>query len=180
MREITAMKPEYLQASLDLVEQVFTEHENAGEGKLVRRLVEEIRAKEYYLPQLELLMLEDSEPVGYAMFSRFHIGGRHDERLLLLSPVAVRTDCQRQGISRELIEHGFVKARELGFTAVLVEGNPANYRARGFVTSADHDIVAAPSVHLPHPDCLMVKELIPGGLCGITGEVEYSVYEALC
>ena len=65
MRTITPMKPEYLLPSLELVEQVFTEHENAEEGALVRRLVEEIRSKEYYLPELELLMLEDGELVGY-------------------------------------------------------------------------------------------------------------------
>ena len=40
------MKPEYLLPSLELVEQVFTEHENAEEGALGRRLVEETRSKE--------------------------------------------------------------------------------------------------------------------------------------
>ena len=179
MREITSMKPEYLQRSLELVEQVFTEHENAEEGKLVRRLVEEIRSKKYYLPELELLMLEDGEPIGYVMFSRFHIEGHYDDRLVLLSPAAVRTDRQRQGVSRELIGYGLRKAVQMGFTAALVEGNPANYRARGFVTSAPFGIVAAESVHLPHPDCMMVNELVPGGLDGITGEVDYSMYETL-
>ncbi len=179
MRTITAMKPEYLESSLDLVEQVFTEHENAQEGRLVRSLVEEIRRKEYYLPELELLMLEDGEPVGYVMFSRFHIEGKFTDRLLILTPAAVQTDLQRQHISRDLIEYGFRKAREMGFSAVLVEGDPRNYRARGFETSANHGIVAGPKVHLPHVDCLMAAELIPGGLEGIRGEVDYSCYDAL-
>ena len=38
MRTITAMKPEYLSSSLDLVEQVFTDHENADEARVVRNL----------------------------------------------------------------------------------------------------------------------------------------------
>ena len=179
MRTITSMKPEYLLPSLDLVEQVFTEHADAAEGKLVRALVEEIRAKEYYLPELELLMLQDGEIIGYVMFSRFHIEGRYEDRLVLLSPACVRTDLQRQGVSRELIEYGFRKAAEMGFTAAMVEGNPANYRSRGFTTSKLHGIVAGPKIHLPHEDCLMVAELIPGGLAGIQGEVDYSFYEAL-
>lgn len=179
MRSIVAMKPEYLVSSAELVEKVFTEHENAREGKLVRNLVEEIRSKEYYLPELELLMLQDGEPVGYVMFSRFHLGGKYDDRLLILTPAAVRTDLQRQHICRDLIEYGFERAREMGYTAVIVEGNPANYRARGFVTSALHGILPSENVHLPHPDCLMVKELVPGGLQGVTGEVDYSMYEAL-
>ena len=39
-----------------------------------------------------------------------------------------------------------------------------NYRSRGFVTSADFGITAHESVGLPAPECLMVKELVPGGL----------------
>ena len=179
MRTITAMKPEYLLPSLELVEQVFTEHENADEGRLVRALVEEIRSKEYYLPELELLMIEDGEVIGYVMFSRFHIEGKYEDRLVLLSPAAVKTSCQRQGISRELIEYGLKKAAEMGFTAAMVEGNPANYRARGFQTSANFGIVAGPNIHLPHVDCLMVAELIPGGLEGMQGEVDYSIYNTL-
>ena len=179
MRTITSMQPEYLLPSLELVEQVFTEHVNADEGKLVRRLVEEIRSKKYYLPELELLMLEDGEVVGYVMFSRFHLGGKYDDRLVILTPAAVKTSLQRQGISRELITYGLRKAAEMGFTAALVEGNPANYRARGFQTSANHGIVAGPNIHLPHVDCLMVTELVPGGLEGITGEVDYGMYETL-
>lgn len=179
MRTITAMKPEYLLPSLELVEEVFTEHENADEGKLVRRLVEEIRSKEYYLPELELLMLEDGEIIGYVMFSRFHIEGKYDDRLVLLSPAAVKTSCQRQGISRELINYGLKKAAEMGYTAAMVEGNPANYRARGFKTSADFGIVAGPNIHLPHVSCLMVAELVPGGLEGMQGKVSYAMYETL-
>ena len=179
MRTITAMKPEYLIPALELVEEVFTEHESAQEGKLVRRLVEEIRSKEFYLPGLELLMLEDGEVVGYVMFSRFHIEGRYSDRLVILTPAAVKTRLQRQGISRELIEYGLRKAAGMGFTAALVEGNPANYRARGFRTSKPYGIVAAESVSLPHEDCMMVTELVPGGLEGMQGEVDYGMYEAL-
>ena len=179
MRTITSMTPEYLLPSLELVEQVFTEYDSPEEGRTVRALVEEIRSKEYYLPELELLMIEDGEVVGYVMFSRFHIEGKFTDRLVLLSPAAVRTDLQRQGISRALIEHGLRKAAEMSFTAAMVEGNPANYRARGFVTSKTRGIVAGPNIHLPHEDCLMVAELVPGGLTGITGTVDYGFYDTL-
>lgn len=179
MRTITSMKPEYLESSLALVERVFSEFDSPEEGSTVRALVEEIRRKEYYLPELELLMLEDGEPVGYVMFSRFHIEGRYTDRLVLLSPAAVKTELQRQHICRDLIEHGFKKAREMGFTAAMVEGNPANYRSRGFETSKKHGIVAGPKLHLPHEDCLMVAELVPGDLEDIHGEVDYAFYDVL-
>ena len=179
-RIIKSMEDKYLLPSLALVEQVFTEHENAQEGRLVRSLVEEIRALPTYLPELELLMVDETDaPIGYVMFSRFHLEGRYRDELLLLSPCAVRTDRQRQHISKELIEHGFRQAAALGYKAVIVEGNPRNYQARGFVTAADHGILPGETVHLPHISCLMVKELAPGALENIHGRVEYSDYKCL-
>ena len=179
-RTIKSMEEKYLDPSLELVETVFTEHSDAEEGKLVRSLVEEIRSKRWYLPELELIMVDEAdEVIGYVNFARFHLDGKYEEELLLLSPVAVKTELQRQHISKELIEYGFEKAKTLGYKAVIVEGNPANYRSRGFVTSADYGITAHESVSLPAPECLMVKALIPGGLTGIHGEVCYAEYECL-
>lgn len=180
MRIIKSMEEKYRIPSLELVEAVFTDHENAEEGKLVRTLVEEIRSKRFYVPELELLMVDENDaPVGYCMFSRFHLEGRFENELLLLSPVAVKTDLQRQHISKELIEYGFAKAAEMGYRAVIVEGGPHNYRSRGFVTSADYGITAHESVGLPAPECLMVRALVPGGLDGIHGKVCYDDYECL-
>ena len=179
-RIIKSMEEKYLIPSLNLVESVFTAHENAEEGKLVRSLVEEIRSKRFYLPELELIMVdENDEVIGYVNFARFHLDGRYENELLLLSPVAVKTELQRRHISRELIEYGFERAKELGYQAVIVEGNPMNYRSRGFVTSAAFGITAHESVGLPAPECLMVKELVPGGLKGIQGQVCYADYECL-
>ena len=180
MRTIKTIEEKYLNPTLDLVEQVFTVHSDAEEGALVRALVEEIRSKRFYLPELELVMVDENDsPIGYCNFSRFHLYGKYEDELLLLSPVAVKTELQRQHISKALIEYGFEKAAALGYKAVIVEGNPRNYRSRGFLTSADFGITAHESVGLPAPECLMVKALVPGGLEGIQGQVCYSDYECL-
>ena len=179
-RIIKSMEEKYLVPALRLVEAVFTAYESPEEGKLVRSLVEEIRRKQFYLPALELIMVDETDAViGFAMFSRFHLNGKYQNELLLLSPVAVKTELRRQHISKELIEYGFTKAKEMGYKAVIVEGNPMNYRSRGFLTSADYGITAHASVGLPSPECLMVKELVPGSLTGIYGVVSYADYECL-
>lgn len=179
-RIIKTMAPEYLLPSLDLAEEVFAQWDSPEEGKLVRRLIEEIRAKKYYLPELDLVMANSrDEIIGYAMFSRFPIEGRYENQLLLLSPVAVKTDLQRQHISKDLLEYGFESAKKMGFRAVLVEGNPLNYRTRGFMPSYRFGITPGPNIKLPNPDCLMVKELAPGALKDIHGIVDYSFYQAL-
>ena len=179
-RTIKTMEEKYRISSLDLVEAVFTAHENAKEGNLVRRLVEEIRSKRFYLPELELIMVDENDsPIGYCMFSRFHLEGRYENELLILTPVAVKTELQRQHISKELIEYGFGKAAAMGYKAVIVEGNPRNYRSRGFNTSADYGIIAHESVGLPATECLMARELVPGGLENIHGVLNYFDYQTL-
>ena len=77
MRVIKSMEELYLQPALELVERVFTEHSNEEEGKLVRSLVEEIRSKRFYIPELELIMVDETdEVIGYVMLSRFHLDGK--------------------------------------------------------------------------------------------------------
>lgn len=179
-RIIKCATPQYLNESLDLVERVFTDSEGEESGKLVRSLVEEIRSKRFYVPELELVMVNEEDCViGYAMFSRFHLEGKYENQLLLLSPVAVKTELQRQHISKELIEEGFVRATEMGYEAVIVEGNPQNYHARGFQTSYNYGIVAGSQIGIPSVECLMVKELVKGSLEKIKGVVDYSDYQCL-
>lgn len=179
-RIIKSMESKYLISSLDLVEDVFAKWDSHEEGKVVRSLIEEIRSEKYYLPQLELLMVnEDDEVIGYAMFSRFHIEGKYENELLLLSPVAVKTELQRQHISKELLEYGFEKAAEMGFKAVIVEGNPQNYTSRGFKPSYKFGIEAGKNIKLPNPDCLMIKELEKGASDTMSGFVDFSFYNAL-
>lgn len=161
-----------LEESLRLVQDVFTESENAHNALEVRRLVEETRAANLYVPELDLIMLEDDAVIGSAVFSRLRLTG-DTHTILLLAPVAVRTDRQRRHVSKELIEYGFGKARAMGYPAVLVEGNPANYRSRGFVTAADFGILSGEGVQLPAPECLMVRELVDGALDGIRGQADY-------
>lgn len=183
-RIIQSIEERHLLPALDLVEAVFTAHENADEGKLVRALAEEIRTKRFYVPELEIVALDKDtdEVIGHCIFSRIHLEGKYEDRLLLLSPVCVKTALQRQHISKDMIEYGFEKARAMGFYAVIVEGDPRNYNARGFVTSTPHGILPGRTVDYPrtHPECLMVKELREGILGTITGTLEYTDYKVLC
>ncbi len=180
MRIIKSIEDKYLLPSLELVEAVFTDYESEEDAIITRSLVEEIRSMRFYVPELVLVMVdENDEVIGYCMFSRFHLEGKYEDQLLILTPVAVKTALQRQHISKELIEYGLEKAKDMGYKAVIVEGNPMNYRSRGFVTSKPYGIVAHESVGLPAPECLMIKELVPGALANIHGIVQYSDYKSL-
>ena len=179
-RIIKKVNIKYADSALDFVEKVFSEYHKSGSGKIERNIVIEIRAKKYYLPELELIMVNESdEIIGYVMFSRFPLSGKYEDEVLILSPVCVKTELQRQHISKDILEYGFAIAKSMGFKAILVEGDPHNYNNRGFQSSYKFGIEAGPNIKLPHSDCLMVKELETGALDSMSGFVDYSFYEAL-
>lgn len=162
-RIIKNMENKYLETSAQFVEDVFTDSEGKEPADIVKQLVLEIRSKRFYLPELELIMVDELDCIlGYAMFSRFHLEGKYENELLLLSLVAVKTELQRQHISKDIIEYGFEKAVQMGFQ-----------------TSADFGIMAGKNMSLPSKECLMVKELVKGALHHINGVVDYSDYEFL-
>lgn len=177
-RIIKSMEAKYLISSLNMIRRTFTNSESAEDAEIVVKITKEIRSMRFYIRDLELIMVdENDEVIGYSMFSKIHLGGKYEDDLLILNPVAVKTELQRQHISKELIEFGFNKAKELGFKAVIVEGNPMNYRNRGFKTSADFGITAGESIGLPAVECLMVKELYENALDDISGVLEYTDYK---
>ncbi len=179
-RIIKSMEEKYLEPSVEMVRRTFTNYKNAEEGDLVAGLIKEIRSMKTYIPELELIMVnKEDEVIGYCMFSRIHLEGKYADELLMLSPMAVKTELQRRHISKDLIEYGFEKARKMGLSAVIVEGDPRNYRNRGFKTSADYGITYGKTVDAPFIECLMVKELREGALEHIRGKLEYTDYKTL-
>lgn len=72
--------------------------------------------------------------------------------------------------------HGFAIAQSSIRVAALRQQNDT---PRGFQPSYRFGIEAGPNIRLPHPDCLMVKELKRGSLDAMHGLVDYSFYEAL-
>ena len=62
---------------------------------------------------------------------------------------------------------------------VSLNGNPQNYRSRGFKTSADYGVFASKNINLPAVECLMIQELVEGALKDVSGYLDYSFYDTL-
>ena len=73
-RIIKSMEDKYLQTSLEMINKTFTDSESVEDAQIVVNLVKEIRLKSFYVPKLELIMVnEKDEVIGYAMFSKIHL-----------------------------------------------------------------------------------------------------------
>lgn len=150
----------------------------AEEGEDVLALMGEIRASENHIPDLDFVAEVTGEIVGYFMLSKFAITGAEQVKNMMLAPVAVRKDLERQGIGQTILEIGLLAAKVKGYASVTVEGNPAFYHKLGFKQSNGFGIEATSGFPLTHPECLMAKELLAGALAGVEGKVIYPYFHA--
>ena len=95
-----------------------------------------IRASSGYVPHLSFVMEEKGEIIAHTMLSRVRVEGP-DVDVLILTPMSVRPDRQRQGVGRALVEAVLAAADELGEPLVLVEGIPSYYPKLGFRSATE-------------------------------------------
>ncbi|WP_433747725.1 GNAT family N-acetyltransferase [Falsibacillus pallidus] len=175
---IRAVKKEEYGFIEDFVYEVFR-HTNFSDGAVEKSLVREIREKQYYIPQLDLVAEENGVIVGHFMLSKLPISNKHADEILVLSPVSVSIHKQRQGVGDFMLREGIRLASEMGYKGVIVEGDYSYYPRFGFKTSTEFGIYASEKNLPPSEENLMAMELCEDGLKNISGEVDYSIYQSL-
>jgi len=109
--------------------------EAAFGDRSVAIFAEEIRATPGYVPELAFVTEEEGEIVAHTMLSWVRLEGP-DVDVLILTPMSVRPDRQRQGLGSALVEAVLAAADERGEPLVLVEGVPAYYPRFGFQSAS--------------------------------------------
>ncbi len=152
-----------------VVERAFrtASHTNHAEQFLVARL----RKSDAFIPELSLVAELDGAIVGHVMFTRLVIRDDQTEHAsLAMAPVSVLPEHQGQGIGSQMIMTGLEKARQMGFTSVIVLGHKDYYPRFGFRPASQWGIRAP----FPVSDAsYMALELQPQGLQGVSGVVVY-------
>ena len=134
-------------------------------------LVERLRRSHAFVPELALVAELDGEVVGYILLTEARIeDARRSFTTLALAPVAVRPDRQGRGIGGRLIDAAHDRARQLGYTSVVLLGH-ADYYPRFGYRRCDGYGIELP-FEAPPENCLAV-ELVSDGLAGVRGTVRY-------
>lgn len=136
------------------------------------KLVEDVRKSKNYEFGFSLVAVKEDVILGHAFFSKafvVHKGRRF--KCLALGPIAVLPEHQRKGIGKALIAEGFERAKEVGFGAVVVLGDPAYYEQFGFKPSTVYKVRCSFN---NNPENFMVKEISRNALRGIIGTVQYA------
>ena len=120
-----------------------------------------------FLPELDLVIELDRQIIGSIMYTRTRLVDEAgmEKPILTFGPVSILPEYQRRGYGKQLIEHSFDVAIQLGHDSIVIFGNPSNYVSRGFKSCKKYNVCLEGGVF---PSAMMVKELKPGALDGRT------------
>ena len=158
----------------DIIYRAFSEQHDTGIGSFMMEQFIEERKKETFIPELSLVaVLEDGVIAGeVALYETDIITEKGKNTQLVLSQTAVLPEYQRQGLMRMLVEEALSKAKQLGYGAVFLGGNPDLYARYGFEPSSNYGIYHKNRL-IWGDEGYMVHVLRPGALDGITGITSY-------
>lgn len=96
-----------------------------------------LRQRHSYDPELSLVAEIEGQVVGHAIFTPCRIMlNQREIQVVLLAPVGVHPDFQKQGIGGELIEAGHDMARKKGYPLSFLIGHSSYYPRFGYQTGA--------------------------------------------
>lgn len=135
-----------------------------------QNFVDRLRGGEGYIPELALVAEEDGKLIGHIMLTRAHVvNGDNRYESLLLAPISVVLEHRGRGVGSALIRKSFELAVGMGFTSVLLVGDPAYYHRFGFRQAAGFGI--KPTASIPE-QYVLACELIPNALRGVSGTAD--------
>ena len=118
-----------------------------------------------FVPELDFIIESDNRIIGNIMYVKSKLvdenGG--EKTVLTFGPLSVLPEYQRKGCGKQLLEHSFIKAADMGFEAIVIFGNPENYISRGFKSCKKYNVALDGGVY---PVPLLVKELKDGAFDG--------------
>ena len=124
-----------------------------------------------FVKELDLVMELDGRLIGQNMFMKTVIEA-DDGRVipvLTMGPIGITPELKRKGYGKKLLDYSLEKATEMGFGAVLFEGNIGFYGHSGFTYARNYSIRYHDLPEGADDSFFLCRELIPGYLDGITG-----------
>lgn len=124
-----------------------------------------------FVKELDFVMEQNGTLIGQNMFMRTVINADDGRTIpvLTMGPICITPELKRKGYGKALLDYCLAKAAELGYGAVLFEGNIGFYGKCGFDYSSKFGIRYHDLPEGADSSFFLCRELRPGYLDGITG-----------
>lgn len=152
---LSSYKSSQYQEVVILFTTVFSNSEGEEEGLLIGKLVSELITTTDAQDLLGLVATAQDKIIGCIFFSRLTF--ENNANAYILSPVAVHTEHQRQGVGQQLIAFGINHLKDINVDLVFTYGDPKYYSKVGF-THVSEESVKAP-LKLTYPEGWLAQPL---------------------
>ena len=124
-----------------------------------------------FVKELDFVMEKDGKLIGQNIFMKTTIEADDGRTIdvLTMGPIGIAPELKRQGYGKAILDYSLEKATDMGFGAVLFEGNIGFYGHSGFDYASKFGIRYHDLPEDADSSFFLCKELIPGYLDGITG-----------
>jgi predicted N-acetyltransferase YhbS len=104
-----------------------------------------LRKSKDFVPELDFVAEKEGQIVGQIVYSRGIIRGKgtEGEQVISFGPLSVLPAFQKQGIGSALITHTIALARDMGYPAICIYGDPRYYSWFGFRCGEKYEIKTA-------------------------------------
>ena len=140
-------------------------------GCLEHYVLHVLRDDPAFIPELDFVMEKEGRVIGQNMFMKTVIEADDGTTvpILTMGPICITPELKRQGYGKKLLDFSLERAAELGFGAVLFEGNIRFYGKSGFDYASKFGIRYHDLPEGADASFFLCRELIPGYLDGVTG-----------
>jgi len=140
-------------------------------GCLEHYVIHVLRDDPAFIRELDFVMEQDGRIIGQNMFMRTVIEADDGNvvPVLTMGPICITPELKRKGYGKKLLDYSLERAAEMGFGAVLFEGNIGFYGKSGFDYASRFGIRYHDLPEDADSSFFLCKELIPGYLRGVTG-----------
>ena len=140
-------------------------------GCVEHYLMHRLREDPSFVPELDYVVEEEGRVVAQIAYARgaYTPDGGEEQPFLLFGPVGVLPECQGKGYGSALIRFTLDRAKELGWPAVVITGNPAYYSRFGFEPAGRYGIHHAMVSREEEFPVFQIKVLDPAWLPPVPG-----------
>lgn len=112
------------------------------EGCFEHLIIHNLRKDKSFVKELDYCIEIDNKIIANIVYAKgkLKLENGNIREILIFGPVSVLSKYQKKGYGEKLINYTIEKAKELGFDAIVIMGNPNYYKKFGFESCSKYKI----------------------------------------
>lgn len=112
------------------------------EGCFEHLIIHNLRKDKSFVKELDYCIEIDNKIIANIVYAKgkLKLENGNIREILIFGPVSVLPEYQKKGYGEKLINYTIEKAKELGFDAIVIMGNPNYYKKFGFESCSKYKI----------------------------------------